>query len=295
MDTSLIREYINYITYNKRLSENTIKTYSYSLKQFSSYIKKDLSKVTSEDIESYINYINGYEDRTINQKITALKEFYKFSSRKNKFPNPMELISGRKNRKKLPRYLTVEEVDNLLSIELNNKFDYRNKAMLELMYACGMRVSEVLNLKINDIDFVDSSLKVNGKGNKERFIPINDTALKYTKEYIDNYRNDLIPKYKNSSEYLFLNNHGEKLSRVSFDKTIKKLASEKNIQKEVTPHILRHSFATHLIEAGANLRSVQMLLGHENITTTEIYTHLSNDFIKNSYFEYNPRANKEDI
>ena len=166
--------------------------------------------------------------------------------------------------------------------------------MLEFMYATGARVSEILSLEVGDIDFYNCKVLVKGKGAKERVLPISDIALKYLKIYIEEYRNNFFPKNKKYNNYLFLNNHGDHLSRVAFLKIIKKEALKKGIKKDVSPHILRHSFATHLIENGADIRSVQLLLGHENITTTEIYTHLSNDFVKTSYFENMTRANKED-
>lgn len=295
MNNDLIEEYKTYILLTKKLSENTIKSYSISLYKFLNFINKDLKKIEEKDIEKYLTFLNNeMSNSSINHEISSLNEFYKYISRKHSLNNPMSNFNTRKSAKKLPKYLTVDEVDALLDVNLNNKFDYRNKSMLELMYATGIRVSELLNLKLNNLDFTNCLVKVEGKGNKERILPVGDMALNYLKKYIDTYRNNLFPKNKPYNNYLFLNNHGERLSRISFDKIIKKEAKSKNINKEVSPHILRHSFATHMIEGGADLRSVQLLLGHENITTTEIYTHLSNDFVKKSYFETNPRAKKEE-
>lgn len=293
---NMIDEYITYISLTKKLSDNTISSYTNSLDLLRRYVKKDLEKVTNNDIEKYISHLNIiYSNASINHEITVLNEFYKFLVRKNCIKeNPMEFFSSRKNSRKLPKYLTPEEVDKLLDIELNNKFDYRNKAMFELMYATGTRVSEILSLDVGDIDFYNCKVLIKGKGAKERILPISDIALKYLKIYIEDYRNLFFPKNKKINNYLFLNNHGECLSRVAFLKIIKKEASNKKITKDVSPHILRHSFATHMIENGADIRSVQLLLGHENITTTEIYTHLSNDFVKKSYFENMTRANKEE-
>ncbi len=295
MNNNLIEEYKTYILLTKKLSGNTIKSYCISLYKFLKYIKKDLTLVNEKDITKYLFYLNNIlSDNSINNKIVSLREFYKYSSRKHNFENPMINFNTRKSSKKLPVYLTIEEINKLLSIDLKNKFDYRNKAMLELMYATGVRVSELLNLKLNSIDITNCLIKVEGKGNKERILPIGDTAIKYLTIYINEYRNKLFPKNKPYNNYLFLNNHGDELSRVTFYKIIKKEAVNKGIRKNISPHILRHSFATHMLEGGADLRSVQLLLGHENITTTEIYTHLSNDFVKKSYFESNPRAKKEE-
>lgn len=295
MNNDLIEEYKTYILLTKKLSENTIKSYSVSLYNFLNYIKKDLKNISDENISKYLDHLNNtMSNNSINHEISALNEFYKYISRKYGITNPMKNFNTRKSPKMLPKYLTVEEVDSLLNVNLRNKFDYRNKAMLELMYATGIRVSELVNLKLNSIDITNCLIRVEGKGNKERILPIGDIAIKYLNIYIDEYRNSLFPKGKTYNNDLFLNNHGKKLSRISFDKIIKKEAKNKNINKEVSPHILRHSFATHMIEGGADLRSVQLLLGHENITTTEIYTHLSNEFVKNSYFETNPRAKKEE-
>lgn len=296
MKNDLIEDYKTYILLTKKLSDNTIMSYSISLYKFLSYIKKDLLSVSESDINKYLTFLNDtMSNASINHEITVLKEFYKYTSRKHNILNPMKNFETRKTAKKLPKFLTIEEVDLLLNIELVDKFDYRNKAMFELMYATGSRVSEMLNLNVNSIDFTNCLIKVEGKGNKERILPLSDISMKYLSIYINKYRDELIPKKKTKfNNKLFLNNHGESLSRVSFRNIIKEEALKKGIKKEVTPHVLRHSFATHLLEGGADLRSVQLLLGHENITTTEIYTHLSNDFIKKSYFETNPRANKEE-
>ncbi len=292
----MIDEYITYINLTKKLSDNTIESYTNSLNLFKKFIKKDLSKVNDKDIEKYLSFLNNtHSNASVNHEITVLNEFYRYIFRKKYIcTNPMEYFSTRKSSKKLPKYLTIEEVDKLLSIELNDKFDYRNKAMFEFMYATGTRVSEILSLEVGDIDFYNCKVLIKGKGAKERILPISDIALKYLKIYIEEYRNSFFPKNKKINNYLFLNNHGEHLSRVAFLKIIKREALKKEIKKEVSPHILRHSFATHMIENGADIRSVQLLLGHENITTTEIYTHLSNDFVKKSYFENMIRSNKEE-
>ncbi len=292
----MIEDYKMFILLSKKLSKNTIKSYIDELNKFESFINKDLSKVTENDIHTYLKHLSEtLANSTVNHALTVLKEFYKYESRKMNFVNPIKNFSGRKIGKRLPKFLSVEEVDRLLSVCLTDKFSYRNKAMLELMYAAGLRVSELLNLKLSSIDEINCYVKVEGKGNKERIVPLTDIALKHVNVYKKDYRSSLIPKKKAYTDILFLNNHGEILTRTAFLNIIKKESARAGIATNVSPHILRHSFATHMIEGGADLRSVQILLGHENISTTEIYTHLSNEFIASSYFESNPRAKKEEI
>lgn len=188
---------------------------------------------------------------------------------------------------KIPNVLSIEEVDKLLDIELNDEFDYRNKAMLELIYATGLRVSELVNLEINNIDIEEGMVRCFGKGNKERIIPIGDVALKYIKIYLENYRDSLKKKYL--CDKLFLNNHGKSMTRQGFSKILKAIATKQKINKNITPHMLRHSFATHLLNNGADLRSIQIMLGHSNLSTTQIYTNVNNETLKENYELFHPR------
>ena len=204
--------------------------------------------------------------------------------------NPCINIISPKLAKKLPNYLTEEEVDKLLNIPLKTAYDYRNKAMLELLYATGIRVSELINLKFVNLELQDDFIRVMGKGSKERIIPISNISKKYLIEYIEIYRKTLLKN--KDSEYLFINNQGNVISRVGFFKIIKKLCLENNISKNVSPHILRHSFATHLLAHGADLRVIQELLGHSDISTTQIYAHLINDKLKKDYEEFHPHSHK---
>ena len=209
-----------------------------------------------------------------------LSKIYNIENVANKIENP-------RFYKKLPNVLSIEEVDMLLNIELKDEFSYRNKAMLELMYATGLRVSELINLTINNIDLEENIVRCIGKGNKERIVPIGQTAIKYLKIYIDNYRDKL--KKRTLCDKLFLNNHGKQMTRQGFFKIIKKIAEEKNIKKQISPHVLRHSFATHLLNNGADLRSIQTMLGHTNLSTTQIYTNINNETLKENYELYHPR------
>ena len=287
-----INDYIDYLNLVRRLSKETSKNYNYDLNKFNEYLKtkniKNPKDVNTNIITSYIKYLNGYLDSSsVARNLTAIKNFYKYLIiEKVVTSNPCDSIDRPKLKKRLPNTLSVEEVDNLLDIKLDTVFDYRNKAMLELMYATGLRVGEVINLTTRDIDFSNSYVRCIGKGSKERIVPINDYEIYYLKLYLD--KRDLLLK-NDKNDYLFLNNHGKKMTRQGFELNLNKILDQKKINKKITPHTLRHSFATHLLNGGADLRSIQMLLGHSDITTTKIYTHISNEKIINDYKEYHPR------
>lgn len=290
----MIEKYIDYLKYEKKLSINTIKSYSNDLFMFQEYFKsKSLDKISSDDISKYIEHLKKSKKTvtTIAHNITVINSFYTFFIGEGEINiNPCENTILPKMPKKLPNYLTEDEVDKLLDIELNDAYSYRNKAMLELLYATGMRISELISLKFVNLDLDNDIVRVMGKGSKERLIPISDIAKDYLSIYIKDYRN-LLLKNK-TSEYIFINNLGNQISRVGFFKIIKKLCLEKGIKKNVSPHILRHSFATHLLANGADLRIIQELLGHSDISTTQIYAHLVNEKLKKDYEEFHPRSHK---
>ncbi len=296
MQEDLIEEFINYLLIDKKYSKNTILSYREELKLFFSYTSKEVTKIEKDDIVSYMKYEkdSGCQEKTIAHFITTLRSFYKFLEIEGiQTKNPMEYISLPKVKKRLPNYLTKEEVDLLLDIPLTNRYSYRNKAMLELMYATGVRTSELLNLKMPDINLEYALIRVNGKGSKERLIPMGDYALYYVSLYIENYRGQFLQSKQ--SDYVFLSNHGTLMTRQAFFKIIKQLAQAKHITKEISPHVLRHSFATHMIENGADIRSVQELLGHSSVSTTQIYTNLSNQFVEDSYENFHPHGNKKEV
>ncbi len=276
-----------YLLIDKKYSNNTIESYNNDLEKYFLFMKKRNIKVrdiSKEDVLKYIEYLkkNSMNEKSIAHNISVIRSFYKFLILEKYIEkSPTEFVDLPKIRKTLPNVLSIEEVDKLLDITLKDNFSYRNKAMLELLYATGLRVSELVNLKIENIDLDECFVRTVGKGNKERIIPIGDVALNYLKEYIIYYRSSLLKKDKN--DYLFLNNHGKKITRQGFFKLIKKLADEKGIKKDISPHTLRHSFATHLLEHGADLRSIGELLGHSSVQTTEIYTHISNEKLKSDY------------
>lgn len=289
-----IKDYINYLLIDRKYSNNTIESYKKDLDTFIDFFKKEnisISKINNKDIENYINCLKkkNLSEKSVARHISCLRGFYKYLMLEKEITyNPMEFIESPKIRKSLPKVLSKEEVELLLNIELNENYDYRNKAMLELMYATGLRVSELVNLKVHDIDLDMALLKTFGKGSKERIIPIGDYALMATREYLNYYRDSLLKKDYN--DYLFLNNHGKKMTRQGFFKIIKNLARKKGIKTNFSPHTLRHSFATHLLDYGADLRSIQELLGHSNISTTQIYTHVSREKLKENYQKFHPHA-----
>jgi len=292
-----IEDFINFIVFEKRLSKNTVLSYKEDLLKYEEYMKEngilDTYKINTTDIEKYLIYLNTneYTITSIARKLTTIKNFHSYLFNKGYTKtNVAESIDRPKIKKTLPKVLTLQEVDLLLDIKCNTAFDYRNKAMLELLYATGLRISELLNLKLNDIDMENCVVRCLGKGNKERIVPIGEYVLFYLSKYLE-YRPKLSKNKR--SEYLFLNNLGGKLSRFSFFKLIKKLLKEKNINVDVSPHTLRHSFATHMLEYGADLRTIQELLGHSDIATTKIYTHISNNKIKEEYNKYHPRSSIE--
>jgi integrase/recombinase XerD len=291
----IINDYLGYLRVEKKLSENTIQSYQNDLEKYIKHVKKDITSIKKDDITSYIEYLrkNNMSTRSIARNITSIKGFHKYLIReKITNNNPSEYIDMPKLRKSLPKSLNIEEINKLLDIELKTPYDYRNKAMLELLYASGLRVSELINLKVHDINLNMAIVRCMGKGNKERINPLGETAIYYLKQYIEVYRNKLLKGH--FTDYLFLNNHGKKLTRQGFFKILKKVREEQGIKKEFSPHTIRHSFATHLLDGGADLRSIQEMLGHSDISTTQIYTHISSDTIRQNYDKYHPRSKKEE-
>lgn len=275
-----IKNYLEYLKYERRVSENTVASYGENLKVASNYFKKPLIDVTGEEIRPFLASFN-LTARTKAHYQTVLNSFYKYLIFMGDIDsNPCDGVKSPKLARKLPVYLTMEEIDKLFDIKLGKPIDYRNKAMLEVLYATGARISELINLRLNQVDFDECVIRVTGKGKKDRIVPLADTALKYLKLYIYDYRPFLI---KDNTDYVFLNKSGGRISRQGFFKILKKFADKADIKKEISPHTLRHSFATHLLNNGADLRVIQELLGHENLETTEIYSHLSNKKIEDDY------------
>ena len=293
MKNEYLKLYLNYLKYEKKLSNNTIMSYETELKEFEDYFKNNnLLKLTTKEIYSFIKYLDNEKKvtaRTKSHYITVINNFYIFCLKEDYLKNnPCEAIWQPKISKNLPQVLTYEETDKLLDVNINNPYNARTKAMLELIYATGIRVTELISLKFNHVDLFNDVIKVEGKGSKERIVPINQSAKKYLEIYLNEYRSKLIKK-KKSCDYLFLNNRGLGITRQGFYKIIKQRALEVGISKDISPHTLRHSFATHLLQNGADLRVIQELLGHSDISTTQMYTHLTNEQLKNEYSKTHPR------
>lgn len=290
----ILNYFCDYLKIDKRYSDLTVESYRTEIKGYLDFFKEKNIKVKdikNSDIKDYLAYIKKGEtsERTLAHNVSVIRTFYKFLlTLKIIERNPTEFLELPKLRKKLPTVLSKEEVEKLLDIDLTDCYSYRNKAMLELLYSTGLRVSELVNLELSNIDLENCTLKTIGKGNKERIIPISDYALYYVEKYINEYRGSMLKKGVNN--YVFINNHGNVMTRQGFFKIIKKLAVEKNIKTPISPHTLRHSFATHLLDYGADLRSIQEMLGHSNLSTTQIYTHVSSEHLKDNYNSSHPHS-----
>lgn len=294
-----IEEFITYINLEKKLSKNTITNYRFDLENYINYLEKeriyDVNNIKEDDINNYLQQLskNGLNPRSIRRHITTIKEFHKYLVKYKIVNKNVSLnIDALKVSKKLPNVISSEEMHEILDIKLNNSFHIRDKAMVELMYGSGLRVSELVNLTIYNIDFQNKLILIEGKGNKERLVPMSRYSYDALKSYLE-IRSSLVKKGKNE-EKLFLNNHGEGITRHGFNYILKNILKEKNINKNITPHSLRHTFATDMLNNGADLRTIQELLGHADLTTTRIYTHVMNNKLKEDYLKYNQRKEDND-
>lgn len=290
----LLSDYIIELkTIKQRDKDTTVNSYSEDIYKYLEYMEsKNISSaldINYNNLLDYLKYLddNKYEVSSVARKIVSIKAFHKYLSENYKVIDISTKINTPRFYRKLPNILTIEEVDNLLDIKLDTPFDYRNKAMLELMYSSGLRVSELINLELSDIDLNNNYVRCFGKGSKERIVPIGEYSSKYLSIYINEYRDSMKKGYY--TEKIFLNNHGKEMTRQGFFKIIKKIAKDKDINKNITPHMLRHSFATHLLNNGADLRTIQEMLGHSSISTTQIYTNVTNDILKENYDLYKRR------
>ena len=295
----LSENYIHYLSIEKGLSNNSIEAYLRDIDKFFMFISKDLNMdvnfidaISKEHLLKYFKQINmeGLSKRTQARYIASLKSYFRFMIRENIIKkDPTDIIDTPKKDKKLPDYLSVAEIERLLQVvDTTKPLGYRDRTMLEISYGAGLRVSELLSLRTDDINLELGFIRCYGKGNKERIIPIGEIALEYLKVYLDNIRPAILKNAK--TRELFLNSRGKSMSRQGFFKILLNYGKMAGIKKHLSPHTLRHSFATHLLENGADLRSVQEMLGHSDISTTEIYTHLSMKQIKRVYDKTHPRA-----
>lgn len=288
----VLDEYKNYLMIDRNYSKNTIASYLSDLKLYFNYLeiqKENYLKADDNLMQNYLKTLKDKDERTLAHQISVLRSFYKYLILEGLVKtNPLDNIDLPKISKKLPSVLSIDEINKLLDINLNDIYDYRNKAMLELMYGSGLRVSELINLKVEDIDLNNALVRTIGKGSKTRIVPFGNYALEALEKYI----NDIRPLFikKEATDYVFLNNHGRKMTRQGFFKIIKNIALEKGITKEISPHTLRHSFATHLLNGGADLKSIQEMLGHASLSTTEIYTNISREELEQNYHKAHPHG-----
>ncbi|MNX61584.1 Tyrosine recombinase XerD [compost metagenome] len=291
-----IKDYQSYLRIERGLSKNTIENYGFDIERLCLFLETnqiDVSpiKISDETLQQFIYTVaKEVNPRSQARIISGLKSFFNylvFEDYRN--DNPLELIEAPKTGRKLPDTLSLEEIDRLIeTIDLSTNEGERNRAMLETLYGCGLRVSELISLKISDLFFDEGFIKITGKGNKERFVPIGSLTQKYIGIYRGSVRSNLNIK-KEAEDTLFLNRRGNQLTRAMVFTIIKDLAQKMGLKKSISPHTLRHSFATHLLENGADLRSIQLMLGHESITTTEIYVHLDRRFLKEVMHSFHPR------
>lgn len=295
---SYIHGYQSYLRLEKSLSPNSIEAYLHDVEKLTQFLVHSGNKVvpgqvTLRDLQEFLRWITGLGMTARSQAriISGLKGFYKYLLLENIISkDPTELLESPRTGRKLPVFLTVEEINLLIgAIDLSTPEGKRNKAILETMYSCGLRVTELISLRISNLYFNDGFIKVVGKGNKERLVPLGSTAMNEIVHYMKEVRPG-IPMKRGNDDILFLNRRGSGLSRVMIFTIIKALAKKAGIKKTISPHTFRHSFATHLVEGGADLRAVQEMLGHESITTTEIYTHLDREYLRSTILQFHPRS-----
>jgi integrase/recombinase XerD len=289
-----IQLYKNYIKLERSLSPKTVEAYLHDVEKLNDFLggRKKLEEVELSDLQSFLAslYDEDMSARSQARIISGLKSFYKFMLYERRIAHdPTELLDAPKIGRHLPEVLSIPEIEAILNgIDLSKPEGHRNKAIIEVMYGCGLRVSEVVNLRISNLHFRENYVRIIGKGDKERLVPIGHTAQQAILLYLEGYRMHLKIK-KGEEDFVFLNRRGSRLSREMIFMMIKEMAAAAGIRKTISPHTFRHSFATHLVEGGADLRAVQEMLGHESITTTEIYTHLDREYVKNIIEQYHPR------
>ena len=289
-EDSNLRSFLNYLLVDKGLSKNTVKAYEADISSFFRWlINKDLEykNLQEEHINQYISFLfqKKMKSSSVNRKISSIKSFYIFLVKRNFIKNsPLNDLVTPKQEKHLPESMSEDEVDKLLnSPNVANKIENRDKAMIEMLYATGMRISELVNLKMTDVDMKRCVVKVFGKGSKERLVPFGETALDSLKAYLSE-------RVQSSSKEIFLSNRGKKMTRVAFWQRVKIYLVRENLKNSISPHTLRHAFATHLLNRGADLRSVQLLLGHSDLSTTQIYTHIAKQRLSDVLKKHHPRG-----
>lgn len=292
-----LNQYINFLRFEKNLSDNSIYAYKTDLERYLAYLQaQNISRpeqIQSRHIHRLIQVLSelGLAPSSLARNLSSIRSFHRFLLTEGLVKSdPTEHIEGPKTRRHLPSVLSFDEIEKIMAeIDVRAPLGLRDRAMFELLYACGLRISELLSLPVREIYFKEGFLRVFGKGSKERLVPAADRALQWVRNYLDRGR-PALDKYRNSEGVIFLNVRGNPLSRMGFWKILRGYAQKSGIRKEIHPHTFRHSFATHLLEGGADLRAVQEMLGHADISTTQIYTHLDRTYLKQVYQEFHPRA-----
>lgn len=296
-----IKGFVAYLKLERSLSANSIEAYKRDVEKLATFFAEQNSdvnpaKVSAEQLKEFIKQVNEQHMEATSQArtLSGIRAFYKYLLLENIIvDDPTQLIETPRTTRKLPDTLSIEDIDALINaIDLSKPEGERNRAMLETLYSCGLRVSELVGLKISQLFFDTGFVRIVGKGNKERLVPIGETAIKRINGYLE-FNRKRAPIKKEAEDIVFLNNRGAGLSRVMVFTIIKNLAQKIGLKKSISPHTFRHSFATHLIEGGADLRAVQEMLGHESITTTEIYTHLDREYLRTAIIDFHPRSKKQ--
>lgn len=288
-----IAHFRQYLVYEKGLSPKSVEAYLHDVQLLADFLGEDkISDATFEELQKFLKHLydSDFNARSQARIVSGMRAFYRYLIyARQREDDPTELLDAPKIGMHLPDVLTVEEIQNIMDvIDLSTPEGHRNRAMVEVMYGCGLRVSELVTLRLSNLFFDDGFIKVVGKGNKERLIPIGKTAINAVNQYVEGKRK-LLKIKKGEEDYVFLNRRGAHLTREMVFMLVKKWVAAAGIDKTVSPHTFRHSFATHLIEGGADLRAVQEMLGHESITTTEIYTHLDQDYLRTNIALFHPR------
>lgn len=295
-----INEFLDYITKQKKYSLNTAKNYEIDILEFENYLKKegiDYLDIDYEFIKEYLVYLYNKKlsRNSVARKLSSLRSFYKYLFNNDLIrTNPFKYVSTPKKEKRLPKYLGIEELEIIFNTpDINTSLGQRNRLILEILYATGIRVSELVNIKISDIDFYRKEIRILGKGNKERIDPFGEYCLDAINMFLEDGRKKILQKHHVTCDYLILNEHGNKLTTRGVEKIIDNVVKQAALKKHISPHMLRHTFATHLLNEGCDIKTVQELLGHESLESTAIYTHVSNERLRKVYLKCHPRAKEK--
>ena len=292
-----IDEFLQYVIKEKKYSENTAKNYKIDLEEFNNYLNKEMINYLDVDHEFIKGYLVNLYDKSlsrnsVSRKLSSLRSFYKYLYSNGLCKNnPFKYVSSPKKERRLPKYLSIEEIKEIFGVpNMENPLGQRDRLILEVLYSSGIRVGELVNIKLDDIDFYNKQIRIFGKGSKERMVLIGDSCLNYINLFLNDGRLKILQKHGVNSDYLIINEHGKNITTRGVEKLIDNVVKKTYLKKKVTPHMLRHSFATHLLDEGCDILTVKELLGHESLESTQIYTHVSNERLKEVYLKCHPRS-----